>query len=56
MTVRAPEALAETIETARDGSGLSINDFIVGMLQLATDAGLYPSASSEDQDRLPLSA
>jgi predicted HicB family RNase H-like nuclease len=56
MTVRCPEPLAEAIETARAGSGLTTNDFVVGMLAKAAAAGLFPAAGEAGQDCLPLTA
>jgi hypothetical protein len=56
MTIRCPEPLADRIEDARTGSGLTNNDFVVGLLERAMDAGLLPAIQPADQERLPLSA
>ncbi|MGH3205915.1 MAG: hypothetical protein ACRDP5_28270 [Streptosporangiaceae bacterium] len=56
MTVRCPEPLAEAIDAARAGSGLTNNDFILGLIEMAMEAGLCPAAAPASQDRLPLSA
>ncbi len=56
MTVRCPEPLAEAIETARAGSGLTTNDFVVEMLARAAAAGLFPATADAVQERLPLTA
>lgn len=56
MTIRCPEQLAEAIESGRAKSGLTTNDFIVGLVEKALAAGLLPSAQAEGQDRLPLTA
>jgi hypothetical protein len=56
MTVRCPEQLADAIDEVRAGSGLTTNDFIVGLIEKALAAGLSPVTPGAAQDRLPLSA
>ena len=56
MTVRCPEQLAEEIEAARAGSGLTNNDFIIGLIEAAMNAGLSPAGAAASQERLPLTA
>jgi predicted HicB family RNase H-like nuclease len=54
--LRIPEADHTEIEEARAQSGLSVNDFCIGLIMQAMDAGLIPSGQAPGQDRLPLSA
>jgi predicted HicB family RNase H-like nuclease len=54
--LRVPDPLHEAIEEARAASGLSINDFVIGLAEAALAAGLVPSGHAPGQDRLPLSA
>jgi hypothetical protein len=54
--LRVPDPLHEAIEEARATSGLSINDFVIGLAEAALSAGLLPSGEAPGQDRLPLSA
>jgi hypothetical protein len=56
MTVRCPEHLADAIEEIRAGSGLTNNDFIVGLIEQAMEAGIRPAAVPAAQERLPLTA
>jgi hypothetical protein len=56
LTVRCAEPLVVAIESARADSGLTTNDFVVGLIEKALAAGLLPSAEAPGQDRLPLSA
>ena len=56
MTIRFPEQLADAIEASRAGSGLTTNDFVVGLVGQALAAGLAPAALQAGQDRLPLTA
>jgi hypothetical protein len=54
--LRLPDQLHEAVEEARAESGLTTNDFCIGLIQRAMEAGLIPSAQTPGQDRLPLSA
>lgn len=54
--LRVPDPLHAEIEEARAASGLSINDFVIGLAEAALAAGLLPSGEAPGQDRLPLSA
>jgi hypothetical protein len=54
--LRLPDQLHEAVEEARAESGLTTNDFCIGLIQRAMEAGLIPSAQAPGQDRLPLSA
>jgi hypothetical protein len=56
MTVRCPAPLAVAIDAAREGSGLTNNDFIVGLIEKALEAGIRPASAPAGQDRLPLTA
>jgi hypothetical protein len=56
-SIRYPEPLHDVIEEHRAGSGYgNVNDYVVAMLQLAADAGLFPTPLAADQERLPISA
>lgn len=54
--LRVPDPLHEAIEEARAASGLTLNDFVIGLAEAALTAGLVPSGEAPGQDRLPLSA
>jgi predicted HicB family RNase H-like nuclease len=54
--LRVPDPLHEAIEAARAASGLTLNDFVIGLAEAALTAGLLPSGEAQGQDRLPLSA
>jgi predicted HicB family RNase H-like nuclease len=54
--IRVPDPLHAAIEEARAASGLSINDFVIGLAEAALSAGLVPTCEAPGQDRLPLSA
>lgn len=54
--LRIPDQLNEELEAARAESGLTINDFCIGLIEQAMAAGLLPSGEAPGQDRLPLSA
>jgi hypothetical protein len=56
LTVRCPEPLVVAIESARSETDLTTNDFVVGLIERAMEAGLLPVTQSAGQDRLPLSA
>jgi len=56
MTIRCPEQLADAIEASRARSGLTTNDFVVGLVEQALAAGLEPVAKPAGQARLPLTA
>jgi hypothetical protein len=54
--LRIPEPLHEALEEARAESGLTTNDFCIGLIERAMAAGLLPSGEAPGQDRLPLTA
>ena len=54
--LRIPEPLHEELESARAESGLTANDFCIGLIEQAMAAGLLPSGEAQGQDRLPLTA
>ena len=54
--LRIPEPLHEALETARAGSGMTANDFCIGLIEQAMAAGLLPAGQPASQDRLPLTA
>jgi predicted HicB family RNase H-like nuclease len=54
--IRIPDPLHEAMEAARAESGLTVNDFAIGLIEQALTAGLLPAGQAHGQDRLPLSA
>lgn len=56
LGIRVPAALHEAMEEARAESGLTANDFAIGLIEQAMAAGLLPSGQAPGQQRLPLSA